>query len=307
MKYIQLGTSGLNVSQIALGCMRLTGLSVEDAGKLIGTAMEQGINFFDHADIYANGEAESHFAKAVKMSPSVREKMIIQSKCSIRPGVCYDFSKEHILSSVDASLKRLNTEYLDVLLLHRPDTLMEPEEVAEAFHTLKEQGKVRYFGVSNQNPMQMELLSRYCEDKLVTDQLQFSITNCGMVDAGLNVNMVNQAGVVRDGGVLEYCRLKQITIQAWSPFQYGDFEGVFLGNMEKYPKLNQVIDRIAEQYGVTNSAIAVAWISRHPAALQTIVGTTNRERLEDICASSDVRLTREEWYEIYLAAGKDLP
>ncbi|MBS7176072.1 MAG: aldo/keto reductase [Clostridiales bacterium] len=307
MKYIQLGTSGLNVSQIALGCMRLTGLSVEDAGKLIGTAMEQGINFFDHADIYANGEEESHFAKAVKMSPSVREKMIIQSKCSIRPGVCYDFSKEHILSSVDASLKRLNTEYLDVLLLHRPDTLMEPEEVAEAFHTLKEQGKVRYFGVSNQNPMQMELLSRYCEDKLVTDQLQFSITNCGMVDAGLNVNMVNQAGVVRDGGVLEYCRLKQITIQAWSPFQYGVFEGVFLGNMEKYPKLNQVIDRIAEQYGVTNSAIAVAWISRHPAALQTIVGTTNRGRLEDICASSDVRLTREEWYEIYLAAGKDLP
>lgn len=306
MKQVLLG-SVLEAPQIALGCMRITGLSLAEAQKLIGTALEQGVNFFDHADIYAGGEAERFFAQAVGMNDDVRERMILQTKCSIRPGVCFDFSKDYILKSVDESLKRLHTDYVDTLLLHRPDTLMEPEEVAEAFSLLKASGKVRHFGVSNQNPYQIELLNRYCQERMIINQLQFSITNCGMIDAGLNVNMTNEAGLVRDGGVLEYCRLKDISIQAWSPFQYGFFEGVFLDNTEKYPVLNCVIDRIAKQYGVTNSAIAVAWISRHPAKIQTIVGTTNVNRLREICASADVQLTREEWYEIYMAAGKQLP
>lgn len=305
MKNVSIG-SGIQASEIGLGCMRITGLNKGEAKRLIDEAMDSGINFFDHADIYAGGEAESFFAEVAGMNPSLREKMIIQSKCAIRPGLCYDFSKEHILASVDKSLKRLQTDYLDVLLLHRPDALADPEEVAEAFAQLRRTGKVRYFGVSNHNPYQIELLNRYCNNEIVVNQLQLSITECGMIDAGINVNMKNEPSINRDGSVLDYCRLKNIRVQAWSPFQYGFFEGVFLDN-EKFPELNQKIDEIAGKYGVTNSAVAVAWILRHPAKIQTIVGTTNVNRLKDICRAADISLTREEWYEIYLASGKTLP
>lgn len=306
MKNINIGNGTINAAEISLGCMRINSLSQNEAEILIKTAMEQGVNFFDHADIYAKGEAESFFAKAINMNATIREKMILQTKCAIRPGVCFDFSKEHILKSVDGSLKRLNTDYVDVLLLHRPDTLMEPEEVAEAFRELKASGKVKHFGVSNQNPYQIALLNKYLDDKILINQLQLSITNCGMIDAGINVNMLVDEGINRDGGILEYCRLNDITIQAWSPFQYGFFEGVFIGS-EKYPLLNQTIDKIAEKYNVTNNAIAIAWILRHPAKIQPIVGTTNKQRLLEICKASDISLTREEWYEIYMAAGKKLP
>lgn len=232
--------------------------------------------------------------------------MIIQTKCSIVPGIMYDFSKEHILNSVDASLKRLKTDYVDTLLLHRPDTLMEPEEVAEAFSKLHESGKVKYFGVSNHTPMQIELLNKYLNNKIIINQLQFSIMHTGMIDAGLNMNIKNDASIDRDGGVLEYCRLKDITIQAWSPYQYGFFEGVFLDN-DKFPELNKKINAIAEKYAVTNTAIATAWILRHPAKIQTIVGSMNAERIKEICKASNITLTRQEWYEIYLAAGNKLP
>ncbi|MBS6194631.1 MAG: aldo/keto reductase [Clostridiales bacterium] len=305
MKKIEIGKGKISASEIALGCMRITGLQSEKAvRRLIDTAMDCGINFFDHADIYAGGEAERVFGQVV--DAGMRENMFIQTKCAIHPGTSYDFSKEHILKSADESLMRLNTDYVDVLLLHRPDTLMEPEEVAEAFEILEKAGKVRYFGVSNQNSMQMELLNHYCGGKILIDQLQLSIAHCDIIDSGINVNVHNDAGTNRDGSVLEYCRLKDITIQAWSPFQYGMFEGVFLGS-EKYPKLNQLIDQLAEKYQVTNNAIAVAWILRHPARIQTIVGTTNEERLRGICKASDVQLTREEWYALYMAAGKQLP
>lgn len=305
MKTMNLGRTNLRVPVIGLGCMRITELgNHQNVRKLIDTAMDQGINFFDHADIYAGGEAEHIFGEA--MDTSQREKMIIQTKCAIRPGIAYDFSKDHILQSVDESLKRLNTEYLDIFLLHRPDTLMEPEEVAEAFDILETSGKVRYFGVSNQNSIQMELLNKYCGNKIMVNQLQFSLAHCDIIDSGINVNVHNDAGTNRDGGVLEYSRLKDITIQAWSPFQYGMFEGVFLNN-EKFPELNKKLDEIAEKYGVSNNAIAVAWILRHPAHIQTIVGTTNKERLVQICKASEVVLTREEWYELYMAAGKQLP
>lgn len=305
MKTLNIGNGALQGSEISLGCMRLAGHTVTDVANLIQTAYEEGIDFYDHADIYGQGESEIVFAKALKTLPIEREKLILQTKCGIRPGF-FDFSKEHILNSVEASLKRLDTDYVDVLLLHRPDTLMEPEEVAEAFNTLYDAGKVKYFGVSNQNPMQMELMSKYLDHKIMINQIQLSITNTTMIDAGLNVNMENGAAVNRDGSVLDYCRLKDITIQAWSPFQYGFFEGVFLDN-PKFPELNAVIDRIASEKGVTNSAIAVAWILRHPAKIQTIVGTTNKERLKAICKASNVQLSRAEWYEIYRAAGNVLP
>lgn len=305
MKKIHLGKSSLKVPVIGLGCMRIPGLGSKEAVRsLIDTSMEQGINFFDHADIYGEGEAERIFGEAAAGIP--RDQMIIQTKCGIHPGTSYDFSREHILSSVDASLKRLKTDYIDILLLHRPDTLMEPEEVADVFDTLERQGKVRYFGVSNQNSMQIELLNHYCGGKILADQLQLSIAHCDIIDSGLNVNVHNDAGTVRDGGILEYCRLKNITIQAWSPFQYGMFEGVFLGN-EKFPELNRLITELAEKYQVTDNAIAVAWILRHPARIQTIVGTTNQQRLKDISLASQVQLTRDEWYALYMAAGKKLP
>ena len=305
MKQILLG-GRVPASEISLGCMRISGLEPKAAENLVRTALDEGINFFDHADIYGRGRSEEVFAQAVGMCPSVREKMLIQTKCAIHDGI-YDFSKEHILRSVEGSLRRLKTDYVDFLLLHRPDTLMEPEEVAEAFNVLRRSGKVRHFGVSNQKPLQMELLNRALDgEKLLIDQLQFSVCHTGMVDSGLNVNMKNSAAQDMDGSVLEYCRLNNVTIQPWSPFQYGFFEGVFIGS-DRYPELNAVLDRIAEERGVTSSAVAIAWILRHPARMQPIVGTTNAARLKEICAASRVELSRAEWYEIYKAAGNRLP
>jgi predicted oxidoreductase len=305
MKNINIGNGRINASEIILGCMRINKLSDSDAATLINTALDEGINFFDHADIYGGGKSEEVFAAAVNLRSSIREKLIIQTKCGIRKGF-FDFSKEHILNSVEGSLKRLNTDYIDVLLLHRPDTLMEPEEVAEAFSYLHKSGKVKYFGVSNQNPMQIELLNKYLNHKIIINQLQLSITNTGMIDSGLNVNMKIDRSIDRDGSILEYCRLKDITIQAWSPFQYGFFEGVFLDN-NKFPELNNKINELAELKGVPNTAIAIAWILRHPAKIQPIAGTTNANRLKDICKASQIELTRQEWYEIYRAAGNKLP
>ncbi|MBC2015057.1 aldo/keto reductase family oxidoreductase [Listeria welshimeri] len=305
MKRITIGNSALTASEISLGCMRMADLSKEDANKVINTALENGIDFFDHADIYGGGKSEEVFADAIDMNATIREKMILQSKCGIRQGF-FDFSKEHIISSVEGSLKRLKTDYLDTLLLHRPDTLFEPEEVAAAFTELEKSGKVRHFGVSNQNPGQIELLKKYVDQELIANQLQFSIMHTGMIDTGFNVNMTIDPSLDRDGGILEYSRLNNMTIQAWSPFQYGFFEGVFLDN-GKFPELNKTIDKIAADKGVTNSAIAVAWIQRHPASFQTVVGTMNPGRIADIAKASDVTLSREEWYEIYRAAGNQLP
>lgn len=305
MKRITIGNSALTASEISLGCMRMADLSKEDANKVINTALENGIDFFDHADIYGGGKSEEVFADAIDMNATIREKMILQSKCGIRQGF-FDFSKEHIIASVEGSLKRLKTDYLDTLLLHRPDTLFEPEEVAAAFTELEKSGKVRHFGVSNQTPGQIELLKKYVDQELIANQLQFSIMHTGMIDTGFNVNMTIDPSLDRDGGILEYSRLNNMTIQAWSPFQYGFFEGVFLDN-DKFPELNKVIDKIAADKGVTNSAIAVAWIQRHPASFQTVVGTMNPGRIADIAKASDVTLSREEWYEIYRAAGNQLP
>ena len=305
MRTMELGVSGLRVPPVAVGCMRLAGIAGNKAEEFVKTAIGLGLNFFDHADIYGGGSCESVFADAAGMNDDVREKIFIQSKCGIRKGM-YDFSKEHILEAVDGSLKRLRTDYLDVLLLHRPDTLMEPEEVAEAFDQLKSSGKVLHFGVSNQNPGQMELLSKYLNQPIIADQLQFGPAHTGMIDSGLNVNTMFDAAAVRDGGVLEYCRLKDITIQAWSPFQYGFFEGVFLGS-EKYAELSKVIAELAEKYGVTDNGIITAWVLRHPANIMMISGTMNAGRLAEIAAGTEVTMSREDWYRMYLAAGNRLP
>lgn len=305
MRYMKLGKSDLQVPAIAIGCMRINALSTTDAERLVQTALEGGVNFFDHADIYGGGTCEELFAKAIHMNSTVREKIILQSKCGIRKGY-FDFSKEHILEAVNNSLKRLKTEYLDVLLLHRPDALVEPEEVAEAFDKLYSSGKVRNFGVSNQNPMQIQLLEKFLNQPIIANQLQLSITNATMISAGLHVNMSDDTAINRDGSVLDFCRLKDITVQPWSPFQYGFFEGVFLNN-DKFVKLNAVIDRIAANYKVSNTTIALAWILRHPAHMQPVTGTMNADRLKDCMKAADIYLTREEWYEIFCAAGNVLP
>lgn len=305
MKKIQLGTSQLEVSNIALGCMRMNALSKQKAEGVVKNALDLGINFFDHADVYGDGKSEEIFAEAVGMTPAIREQMILQSKVGIKKD-SFDFSKKHILESVDGNLQRLKTDYLDVLLLHRPDALVEPEEVAEAFTILKESGKVRHFGVSNQNPMQIELLKKYVEQDLIANQLQFSIMHTGMIDTGLNVNMKHDLSTDQDGSILDYSRLHDMTIQAWSPFHFGYFEGVFVDH-EKFPRVNGKLQELAEKYSVTKSAIAVAWILRHPAHMQTLVGTMNQERLQGIVKASHIELTRVEWYEIYQAAGNELP
>jgi predicted oxidoreductase len=305
MNKIKIRDCNLDASEISLGCMRIAELATPQVASLIHTALDEGINFFDHADIYGGGQSEAIFAEALDMSPRIREQMILQTKCGIRKR-SFDFLKKHILEAVDGSLKRLRTGFIDVLLLHRPDALVEPEEVADAFTILQDSGKVRYFGVSNQNPMQIELLVKFVKQPLIINQLQLSITNTGMIDAGINVNMQNPPSIDHDSSILDYCRLKEITIQPWSPFQYGFFEGVFLDN-DKFPELNRQINEIAASRGVTNTAIAIAWLLRHPARMQPIIGTTNPGRVKDACKASDVKLTRQEWYDIYLAAGNKLP
>lgn len=305
VKIIPLGTTSLQTSEVALGCMRIGGMEPAALDNLLQTSWDAGINFYDHADIYGGGKCEEVFAAATKRLGWKREDLILQSKCGIRSGM-FDFSKEHIVDSVDRILTRLDTDYLDILLLHRPDTLVEPEEVAEAFTQLQESGKVRHFGVSNHNPGQIELLQASLPMKLEANQLQFSITNTGMLDHGLNVNMEIDRSVDRDNSVLDYCRLKKITVQAWSPFQYGFFKGTFLGNPE-FPKLNEVLDRLSEELGVTPTGLAIAWILRHPAKIQAVVGTTSAERVKEVASACAISLTRPQWYEIYRAAGNTLP
>lgn len=306
MKKIYLGSSTLEVPQIAVGCMRLNALDEKEIEAYILGCVESGATFFDHADIYGGGTCETLFGKVLKKHPALREKLFLQSKCGIVPGKMYDASKEAILRSVEGILERLHTDHLEMLLLHRPDALIEPEEVAEAFATLKSQGKVLHFGVSNQNPMQMALLQKYVEVPLLVNQLQLSLPVSQMIASGLEVNMTTEGAVNRDGSVLDYCRLQEVTVQAWSPFQKPDWGGLFLED-EAYGELNAVLQEIAESYGATKTMIAAAWILRHPAKIQLISGTTRLERMQEIIEATKIHLTREEWYRLYLAAGHILP
>lgn len=306
MRTIHLGTSRLRIPAIGLGCMRITGLDEKELPGYLQKCLELGVHFFDHADIYGGGECERKFARGLQELSVSREQVILQSKCGICPGIMYDSSEEYILGAVDGILKRLHTEYLDILILHRPDALIEPEEVASAFDKLEHSGKVRFFGVSNYKPSQIELLKKYVKQDILADQLQFSIPFSDMVANGLEVNMLTDGAVDRDGSILDYCRLNDMTIQAWSPFQAGNGKGIFIDCVE-YPELNRVLEELSGKYGVSKTTIASAWILRHPANIQLIAGTMNASRLEDIVKAVEITLTREEWYRLYLAAGHILP
>ena len=307
MKKIQVSQTELKVSEIVLGLMRMNSLTDEEAKKVIQTAVDNGITFFDHADIYGGGESERIFGRAFSEMGIARDAVHIQSKTGIVPGKMYDFSKEHIIQSVEESLERLKVDYLDALLLHRPDTLVEPEEVAEAFDLLKQQGKVRYFGVSNQNPMQIELLKKYVKQPLVFNQLQMSVSHHPMIDAGLNVNRSNELSLDRDGSLLDYSRLHNMTIQPWSPFQAGNGNSGIVFDHPEYKELNVVIERMAEEKSVSREAIAIAWLLRHPAKMQPIIGSMNPERIAATAKASDVSMSRLEWYELYRSGGFQLP
>lgn len=305
MKQIEIGRSGVTASAVGVGCMRLGSMGEKGLSEYLHTALECGVNFFDHADIYGGGESEALFGRVLSAEPGLRSKMILQSKCGIRQGM-YDFSKEHILRSVEGILSRLQTDHLDFLLLHRPDTLMEPEEVGEAFDRLEADGKVLHFGVSNFNARQLELLQSGLHCPLCANQLQFGLMCTGLIDHAIQANTRFPNSADRDGEVLDYCRLNRVTVQAWSPFQYGFFEGHFVDN-DKFPELNQALEQLGEKYGVSKTAMACAWILRHPAKLQVIAGTSNARRLEDIATAATVELSREDWYALYRAAGNELP
>jgi predicted oxidoreductase len=277
-----------------------------NAERMLKTALEKGATFVDHADVDGNGVSEEIFAEVLNMNDDLREKIFLQSKCGIHRGVMFDFSKEWILKAVDGSLKRLKTDYLDMLLLHRPDTLVEPDEVGEAFDILIAKGKVRNFGVSNQDPYMIELIQNSVRPPIAVNQLQFSLTNATLITQSMNLNMQDEPSVSRDNGVLNYCRMKNIAIQAWSPFQHGFFGGTFLGNPD-YAKLNEKIGELAEKYSVPDAAIAAAWLIRHPAGVQPVTGTVNADHLSDILKAEKADLTRQEWYALYLAAGHRLP
>lgn len=308
MRYIKFGERQKEVSEVVLGLMRISEMTVDQVEELIESALAVGINAFDIADCYGHGKCEQILGEVLKCRPDLREKMWIQSKCGIRMGefTYFDFSKEHILEAVDGILERLNVDYIDSLLLHRPDALMEPVEIAEAFDLLKAQGKVIDFGVSNQNPMMMALIQKDVNQPLVANQLQLSAAFTPSFDAGFHVNMKQEAGIVRDSSIFEYCRLHDVVIQAWSVLQFDYFGGVFLGS-EKYPELNQVLNRLAEKYHVSPSAVAIAWVLRYPAKMQAVIGTTKKARVAEAAKAAEIQLTRKEWYEIYLAAGNDLP
>ncbi len=320
MKTIQLGSTPLEVSRIAYGCMgmggswdRATPLSDQtkrEAVQAIRTALDEGINFFDHADIYCWGKSEEAFAAIWSEVPNLREKIIVQSKCGIvmegaRPESTvgqFDFSYEHITRSVEGSLKRLQTDYLDVLLLHRPDPLVEPEEVARAFDDLHASGKVRYFGVSNHTAGQMRLLKKYLNQPLVANQLELSLLHLHLFDEGVVFNQEAMHGE----GTLEYCRQHHITIQAWGPLKSG---AVITGEDDPPSQaardVARLIGELAQEKGVSKEAIALAWLLRHPAKIQPIIGTTKPERIKASCEADGVELTRDEWYRLFIAGRGD--
>lgn len=308
MRYITLGQDYKELSEIVLGMMRIEDKSVKEVEELVETALSVGINAFDLADIYGRGRCEELLGLVLKNRPDLREKMWIQSKCGIRieEFTYFDFSKDYIIKSVDGILQRLKIDHLDSLLLHRPDALMESDQVAEAFDLLYKQGKVRNFGVSNQNPMMMELLKKDVKQPLAVNQLQLSAAFTPGFESGFHVNMEDSQAAMRDGSIFEYCKLHDVVIQAWSVLQFGYFKGNFVGN-EKFQALNQVLERLAIKYGVTSSTIAISWILRYPAKMQAVVGTTNPKHLREVSQAANFSLTRKEWYEIYLAAGNNLP
>jgi predicted oxidoreductase len=309
MKRMKLGQSTLEVSRIAFGCLRLS----DDRGEAMRTvqaALDQGINLFDHADIYGNGKREEVFSTLWEQAPGLRDQIVLQTKCGIRfPGdpeptspQRYDFSYEHIVRSVEGSLRRLKTDHVDVLLLHRPDALVEPEEVARALDELHQAGKVLWFGVSNHTPAQIKLLRTCVERPLVANQVELSVVHNQLINDGIAFNRDDLGVLSRSEGTLEFCRMEGITIQAWSPLAGGRVSGRPVASpSRRLEETADVVAKLAAEHQVSKEAIVIAWLLRHPAGIQPIIGTTNPSRIAGACQADDLALTREEWYRLFTA------
>lgn len=332
MKTYQIPRTELVVSRLAYGCMKIGGswdhapLTEEiqrGAEAVVGAALEAGINFFDHADIYTCGKSETVFGRILQNTLGLRDRIVLQSKVGIRfpndaylsgEPARYDFSRAHIIRSTEAILQRLQTDRLDLLLLHRPDPLCDPADVAAAFDELHTAGKVRYFGVSNHTPAQLELLRHYVRQPLVVNQLEFSLAQPALLVEGLSANQAG-AGAVSGlaTGLLDYCRLHNIAVQAWSPIGGGRLlraaaspaPGVAPDPLAAAAKL---IAELAIAKNTTAEAVLLAWILRHPAGIQPIIGTTRADRVRASVPADDIELSREEWYALLAAArGKNVP
>lgn len=312
MKTIPLGSTTVAIPAVALGVMRMAEKSREEAARIVSTAIDSGMTFFDTADCYSAGESSRRLGQALEDLSVERDSVMIQTKFGIFRDPAshsitrYDFSRRHLVAALDDELRNLRTDHVDLVLLHRPDTLVDLDDLAAAFDDIAQAGKARWFGVSNVSPMQIKLLQGAVPQRLQVNQLQFGLGHTGMIRQEFHVNMEDGASVDHDGGLLSYCRLHHLTIQAWSPFQYGFFEGVFLGS-PKFPALNARLEVLAQKYGVDPSAIAVAWILRHPAGMQVLLGSMTPDRLMRMVAGAEIRLEAQEWYDLYIAAGNDLP
>lgn len=317
MKQTNLGNTTLKIPTMGLGIMRMNSKTPQEAAKVLETAFDNGINFIDSADIYGQGESEKIFGKALKLSKLNREELFIQSKVGIiiDPaksegsrvfGSRYEFTKNHILDAVDGILERMDITYLDSILLHRPDALMDLDGIKEAFDILQAEGKVRFFGVSNFNVEQFLMLQNTVSQPLMFNQLQFGLMHTGMIDSDFNVNVTGTVNANHSYGLLSFLRRKHITLQAWSPFQYGQFEGSFINN-PNFPELNEELEKLAKKYNVGKNAIATAWILRWPGQAQVIIGAMTPAHITDSAKGADITLTRQEWYDLYMAAGHDLP
>ena len=323
MKTFRISHTPIEATRISYGCMGigggwgpgpLTDQTRKEALVSVRAALDQGINFFDHADIYGRGRCEEAFSGIWQDRPGLRQRIYLQTKCGIRwkddPSGApqrYDFSRAHILAAVEGSLRRLKTDYVDILLLHRPDALVEPEEVAKAFDQLYSSGKVRFFGVSNHSAWQIELLRKWIDQPLVVNQLELNLAHNQLINAGISVNQDSPAQPVHGDGTLEYCRLNGITIQAWSPVAHGRLSEAALDKADERTKgAARAAKAMAQKKGVGMDAILIAWLLRHPAGIQPIIGTTKPERIRDTCAAEGVELSHVEWYEL-LTAGRGMP
>ncbi|MCC5850200.1 MAG: aldo/keto reductase [Verrucomicrobia bacterium] len=318
MKKIVIPHTGLEVSELIYGCMRIRGRWSDDplteeeiTNGLISVraALDCGINFFDHADIYGRGRCEELFGHLWKRENVKRDALILQSKCGIRPGVGYDFRPDYIQKSVEGSLKRLQTDYLDILLLHRPDILMEPDAIAETFETLYAQGKVRYFGVSNFTPALQRMLQSRVSMPLITNQIRFGLGFTHPVESWLVAGGGQEGIRTRGEGILEHCMEVGVSVQAYSPVVGGGImEPIQETDSERLRNLKEVLQTMAKEKGVGTDVLALAWVARHPAGIQPIIGTTRPERIQSAAAFGNVKLTHEEWYKLFIAArGQNLP
>ena len=309
--------------ELIYGCMGLGGSwdnsppNADDfrlAEKAVEAALEAGITYFDHADIYTLGNAETVFGELLKNNSSLRTKIILQSKAGIclHEGVLnssiYDSSGTYLTQQVEAILKRLHTDYLDVFMLHRPDALMNPKEVGATFNALKKAGKVKRFGVSNMSVSQIQAIQKYCDEPLVANQIQLSLGHSLVLDSGVLVNTKNEIDFNGVEGLLEYGQANKLSIQAYGSLDGGRFTGNVSLITDDDKNTITLINELAEKYNTTSASISLAWLFKIPGTIQPIIGSTNSKRIAACKDATTIDLSRLDWYNLWITArGEKLP